>query len=1028
MRFMKNIIMGISCISLAVSHSNAEEMKGLSSEWIESLTKRGAELDGPVHGSKTKDSLKYIGMTVGGIGCGTVYLNGDGRLWVWDIFNEHHEGVVAQQPTLPENLGSKTIPERNGANYVNPPTPDTFPNSFQQGFGLEVNGIRRRFQQSDWPEVGFTGTWPVGTVHYHDPELPVNVTLKAFSPFIPLNLQDSSLPASCMEYTVKNLSNKPVSVTLSGWLENAASLKAREIRNVIQTSTRTTRDGANILLHTASEPQLSETDVRDPIVFEDFEAPDYGKWAVSGTAFGKTPAHKNQIPPYQKELNIQGDCAVNSHTTAPGETIGQKDSASGTLISPEFTINHNFIQFLIGGGDNPDIASLKLIIDGEAVFTANGKNSNHMDIDFFDVSDLQGKTAHLEIRDNGGGQWANIGVDHIVFTDRAMRDLAPFETLPDTGSMALAVLSANAQPSEQNGIPGWNVPLTLQPGEEKTVPFLISWYFPNIYPLPGFPAPKRHTAARFDNAADTVAYVAENYSRLRKDTFDWVDTWYDSTLPEWLMARTLLTANTLQTANCFIFEDGQFWAWEGIGACPGTCTHVWQYAQSLARLFPSIERNLREVTDFGYAQDPETGIVRFRGKNQGLAVDGQAGIVLRTLREHRMSSDGKFLSRVWPQCKLALQTLINMDSNRDGLLEGDQHNTLDAAWYGSVAWLSGHYLAAIRAGEEMAQVMGDTEFEQQCRTIFETGSTNLTAQLYDPQRGYFINKVDPNHLDSVNSGTGCHIDQVFGQSWAFQAGLDRILPAEETQSALRALWKNNFFTDIGPWRMENQPGRWYAVPGEAGLVMCTFPTPDWNYTKASGVREKGGWTAVYLNECMTGFEYQVASHMVYEGEPDLIRKGLAITRAIHDRYNSKKRNPYNEIECSDHYGRAAAGYGVFLAACGFEYSGPDKHIGFAPRISPENFKAPFTTAEGWGTYTQKQTGRKMEASITVNSGKLALRTITLQMPKGTIPTSAKVIVKGQTVPCAVSQKNGKVIVELKRDVVLTEEQHLTVSL
>jgi hypothetical protein len=746
-----------------------------------------------------------------------------------------------------------------------------------------------------------------------------------------------------------------------------------------------------------------------------------------GAAFGKTPAHKNQIPAYQKELNILGNYAANSHTTAPGGSIGQKDRAAGTLVSPEFTINRNFIQFMIGGGNNPDIVGLKLIIGGKTVRAANGKNSNHMNIEFFDVSGFQGDSAHLEICDNGGGAWANIGVDQIIFTDRISNNLAPFETLPDTGSMALAVLSENAQPLEQDEIPGWNVPLTLQPGEKKTVPFLISWDFPNIYPLPGFPAPKRHIAARFDDAADAVAYVAENYSRLRKDTFDWVDTWYDSTLPEWLMARTLLTANTLQTANCFIFNDGQFWAWEGIGACAGTCTHVWQYAQSLARLFPSLERNLREVTDYGYAQYPETGIIRFRGKQAGLAVDGQAGIVLRTLREHRMSPDNKFLKRVWPNCKLALQTLINEDGNSDGLLEGAQHNTLDADWYGPVAWLSGHYLAAVRAGEEMAQVMGDTEFEKQCRDIFEKGRTNLTAQLFDPQRGYFINKVDANHLDSVNSGTGCHIDQVFGQSWAFQAGLGRILPAKETRSALRALWENNFFTDVGPWRIENQPGRWYAVPGEAGLVMCTFPTPDRDYTKASGVRAKGGWTAAYLNECMSGFEYQVASHMVYEGEPDLVLKGLAITRAIHDRYNSKKRNPYNEIECSDHYGRAAAGYGVFLAACGFEYSGPDKRIGFAPRISPENFRAPFTAAEGWGTYTQKQSAGKMDAEIVVRNGRLALRTIVLQLPD-TSSSTAQVVVNGKTVPCMVSQKKDRAVVELKHDVVLTEGQHLTVSL
>jgi hypothetical protein len=101
-----------------------------------------------------------------------------------------------------------------------------------------------------------------------------------------------------------------------------------------------------------------------------------------------------------------------------------------------------------------------------------------------------------------------------------------------------------------------------------------------------------------------------------------------------------------------------------------------------------------------------------------------------------------------------------------------------------------------------------------------------------------------------------------------------------------------------------------------------------------------------------GFEYQVAAHMIYEGEPDseLVEKGLAVTRAVHDRYASVKRNPFNEIECGDHYARSVASYGVFLAACGYEYHGPKGYLAFAPRVKPENFRAPFTTVEGWGTY------------------------------------------------------------------------------
>jgi len=114
---------------------------------------------------------------------------------------------------------------------------------------------------------------------------------------------------------------------------------------------------------------------------------------------------------------------------------------------------------------------------------------------------------------------------------------------------------------------------------------------------------------------------------------------------------------------------------------------------------------------------------------------------------------------------------------------------------------------------------------------------------------------------------------------------------------------------------------------------------------------------------MSGFEYQAASHMVYEGidNPDILQNGLAVSRAIHDRYNAHLRNPYNEIECSDHYARAMASYGVFQAVCGFNYHGPKGIIEFEPRLTPKNFKAPFITAEGWGSYSQKMDQGSVES-------------------------------------------------------------------
>src|SRR5205085_5259958 len=143
---------------------------------------------------------------------------------------------------------------------------------------------------------------------------------------------------------------------------------------------------------------------------------------------------------------------------------------------------------------------------------------------------------------------------------------------------------------------------------------------------------------------DAAAYAARNFSRRREETMRWHDTWYDSTLPFWFLDRTMANTSTLATTTAYRLGDGLFYAWEGVGCCAGTCTHVWHYAHAPARLFPVLERSARERADYGVAFNPDTGRIRFRAEhNDHWAVDGQAGCILRAYREHQMSADDQFL-------------------------------------------------------------------------------------------------------------------------------------------------------------------------------------------------------------------------------------------------------------------------------------------------------------------------------------------------------------------------------------------------
>ena len=552
--------------------------------------------------------------------------------------------------------------------------------------------------------------------------------------------------------------------------------------------------------------------------------------------------------------------------------------------------------------------------------------------------------------------------------------------------------------------------LALEAGQAATATFIIAWHFPRLTLKDG----GRFYATRFDHAAAVAEHLAANFASLHAQTRLWHDTWYDSTLPYWFLDRTLLNTSILATSTAHRFATGRFWGWEGVGCCDGTCTHVWHYAHAVARLFPDLERDLRKRTDFGTAQDPRSGVINFRGDNSGLAVDGQAGCILRAYREHQMSNSDALLKELWPRIKLAMQCLIHMDQG-EGLVEGAQHNTLDQPWFGKVAWLSSLYLAALRACEEMAHEVGDAEFAGTARAIFDRGSRNLDRQLFNGE--YYYQVPDKDHVRSVGSQNGCEIDQVFGQSWAFQVGLGRILPEGNVKKALAALWKYNFAPDVGPFRKAHKPGRWYAMAGEAGLIMCTWP-------RGEAARLQQGYD-YYFNECMNGFEYQAAGHMIWEG---MVQEGLAVTRAIHDRYHPARRNPWNEVECGDHYARSMASYGVFLAACGYEYHGPKRFLAFAPRLSPEDFRAAFTTAEGWGTFSQKDDAGRRKVALVVRWGKLALKTLALVPAAGAKPTTATATLAGKPVEAELTVADGRVMIRFAKDVTIEAEQELAVEL
>ena len=469
-------------------------------------------------------------------------------------------------------------------------------------------------------------------------------------------------------------------------------------------------------------------------------------------------------------------------------------------------IQRRFFGFLIGGGKPRGSACANLNVDGEVVRSATGENSEQLVWHNWDVEDLAGKMAQIEIVDEKTGHWGHINVDQIIQSDeRRFGSAGPLEKLEDFGSMVLALgewapatsavqklldelelpvdglyaETERAYPSSERRAATLATPWAkLEPGEERTFTFVLAWYFPNRR--------EGNMYNWFGSAAMVAHYVLDNLDRLTGDTRLWHDTYYDSTLPHWLLDRLHSTVCNLATGTCLWWENGRVWCWEGVGCCSGTCTHVWNYAHAMARLFPEMERSVREMQDLAAALHHD-GRMGFRGvRNAGYAADGQAGSLLMCYREHQMSADDSFLKRNWPNIRKVLEYAIRQDENDDGLIENSQHNTYDINFEGANTFVGSLYLAALRAGEEMAIEVGDTEFAQHCRSIFNSGSRLTVKRLWNGE--YFIQDVDLRQHPKHQYGPGCLSDQLFGQGWAHQLGLGYIYPEDREKQTLASIW------------------------------------------------------------------------------------------------------------------------------------------------------------------------------------------------------------------------------------------------
>lgn len=569
----------------------------------------------------------------------------------------------------------------------------------------------------------------------------------------------------------------------------------------------------------------------------------------------------------------------------------------------------------------------------------------------------------------------------------------------------------------------------IGPRATESVTFLLAWRFPNR--MTWTPAKPEETtesggkannpngignyyATQYRDAWDVAARTARDLPTLERDTLAFVRAFCESDLPVVVREAALYNLSTLRTQTCFRTNDGLFFGWEGcgdrVGSCHGSCTHVWNYEQATAFLFGSLARSMRTV-EFCHATNDD-GLMSFRvnlplaraSEWKLAAADGQMGCLMKLYRDWQLSGDDAFLRDLWPRARKVMEFCWiagGWDADKDGVMEGCQHNTMDVEYYGPNPQMGLWYLGALRACEEMARHVGENEFAATCRDLFDRGSRWVDANLFNGD--YYEHEIRPatseaaiapglragmgaKDLDDpdLQLGAGCLVDQMVGQFLAHVCGLGYLVREDHVRTTLSSILRHNFKDSL---HGHFNHLRTFALGDESALVMAAYP---------KGRRPRRPFP--YYNEVMTGFEYTAGVGMLYEG---MEAEGLKVIAAIRARYDGQRRSPFDEAECGHHYARAMASWAAVLALTGFRYSGVLQEMTFARADTPCRWF--WASGDAWGTCDQRPSEKGgVEVGLTVLFGTLTLRRLEITGVGSVTFPEPRVLMAGERLEVTVS--------------------------
>lgn len=847
------------------------------------------------------------GIPLGGIGAGSVELRPDGGFYDWhEIFQ----------------LGGKPSawPVNRADAYLTTPNPDMPPDALAFVLRTQTDGERPIVRmlsmnphaaQTLYPlswfksveEISFQQRFPAAHLRYVDAALPVEVRSEYLSPFVPHDARTAGTPGFYATYTIASRSDKPVKVSLLARLRNPVhrGLRDRKLANRVAVEGDTafldmTTIGSDERRPTTGSMTLAASGGRLSWV-----AGEYGAYMGQGAGVG-SPLYGSWHQGLYRDFR---DGVAGTSPGLPYAPTKWRGISDADVDAMDFRKAKAFADELCAMPYAADMRRRVMQATPEALESADGVRNL-----------IKSVLARLS---------AYGGSDDSSWGDGAL--IVSFE---------------------------------LAPGEEKEIRFTLAWHFPFHYA-----ANETLLGHMYENwyadAGAVCRFLVDNYDRIAPVARRFSDTLQRTTLPAVFPDAWSGQLGTLVKCSWWI-KNGRFGIWEGLRCCGfHTMDISYQGSFPLLALFPELEKVQMGLSAMFQRSDgriPHLLAIDFNQVDDDFErVDMNPQFVLLTCRDWMWTGDKTYLERQWPAVVRAMDNMLLLDGDGDGLPDHNTRKNTYDNWnfYGTPSYIGSLWLSSISAAARMAEDVGDTARAAQWNALRDKCAASFDKKLWNGE--YYSLWVDGDTRDE-----SCMTDQIDGEWFARVVGLPPGLPESRIVAVCDAVMRHNY-------------------SDEGGLLNASYPVAFAGrrvYHTFKNTQAEANWT---------GIEYLFAALLYAYGKTEDARRVVANIAERHARAGRR----WNHLECGDHYYRAMSSWTLMLAASGFAPDLPNNRLTVAP-IGDEAC-VPWVSSTGWG-YVERKNGT---LTLVCESGVMSFAELRVK------PAPASARVNGKSIPAAISR-------------------------